>query len=612
MSIDAPDEPRSVVAQPSSNGFSISVAQWDAFRLSVGKQSKRLSAKKVLGDASEGGTIYRWGMAAAANCECSPLIQTLSRLADDPKLSKKSLSSEELRQAAAHFLATIGSAAKCSALDSASAILWASSLPGLLDYFDSSLWWRMVASLRQLHAAALKLNRHDNYLHLMLGCELALTLAWRLPELEDAEQLSSSAEIVLEEWFEQGEVSIANALQHGGRDARLILASLIRCQRILRKLGRRKLASEQVKLAKQLATWTIALTTRTGDTAFGCLGRKTLADDLGELGLITAACEFSRQSLEPAAEAALGKAPQGGRLVWEINLPLALHHDADAKVAVLFSDWDVRRGRTHLDYAGEDVRLELFAGHSKLISGSWQTTIELDGEAQEPNGSWEEVCEFSDDDVHYLEIEQPWTGDLLLQRQLMLIREDRCVFIADAVLPANPSTDDSRLIKYSSRLPLANEIVFDPEQETREFFLSDAGQRQALVIPLSASEWRVGPTDARVEQTDDRGLLLTTQGRGRLFAPLWFDMQRRRFKRKRTWRQLTIGHQLRIVPRNESVGYRVQVGSEHWMMYRSLVACASRTVLGKHLNADFFASRFDPSDGDHEILVTVDDSEKTN
>jgi hypothetical protein len=32
-------------------------------------------------------------------------------------------------------------------------------------------------------------------------------------------------------------------------------------------------------------------------------------------------------------------------------------------------------------------------------------------------------------------------------------------------------------------------------------------------------------------------------------------------------------------------------------------------VLGKHLVADFFAARFDPSDGSLEELVTVDENE---
>jgi hypothetical protein len=190
----------------------------------------------------------------------------------------------------------------------------------------------------------------------------------------------------------------------------------------------------------------------------------------------------------------------------------------------------------------------------------------------------------------------------------MLLRDDRCLLLADAVLPSNPSGQTQQSIQYSSRLPLVSRIKVEPLHETRELFLSNDRQR-SLVIPLSASEWQIGPSDATLKGTEDQHLLLSAHGCGRLYAPVWFDFQQRRFRRKRTWRQLTVADQLRIVGRDEAVGYRVQIGSEQWVVYRSLSGQSCRTVLGKHLNAGFFSSRFDPSDGNHEELVTVDDSE---
>ncbi len=43
------------------------------------------------------------------------------------------------------------------------------------------------------------------------------------------------------------------------------------------------------------------------------------------------------------------------------------------------------------------------------------------------------------------------------------------------------------------------------------------------------------------------------------------------------------------------------------MFYRSLCESCLRSVLGKHLIADFFCGRFDPGDGDIDDLITVDD-----
>jgi hypothetical protein len=72
---------------------------------------------------------------------------------------------------------------------------------------------------------------------------------------------------------------------------------------------------------------------------------------------------------------------------------------------------------------------------------------------------------------------------------------------------------------------------------------------------------------------------------------------------------LTVADELRIVERSEATGYRIQMGSEQWMVYRSLGDHHTRTVLGKHLIADFYCGRFDPGDGSHEELITVDEGE---
>ncbi|MFG0262284.1 MAG: hypothetical protein ACF788_07830, partial [Novipirellula sp. JB048] len=163
----------------------------------------------------------------------------------------------------------------------------------------------------------------------------------------------------------------------------------------------------------------------------------------------------------------------------------------------------------------------------------------------------------------------------------------------------------------SSRIPIASGVSAEFENETREVWLGDA-RRRVLVMPLSASEWRVGPTTTKLEASEDDHLVWTAAGTGALYLPLWFDLQQRRFRRKRTWRQLTVGDERRLCEAHEAVGFRVQVGSEQWMIYRSLGARRCRTVLGKHLIADFFAARFDTGEGDYDELVTVDDSESSD
>lgn len=608
MSIDSTEEVTSSSLPSERNSESSSESgDWETLRQQFLSDAKQGEAKQIFGEAAKRGAVYRWGVAVAQGGPCDELTDLLSRLACGQRKGKSKHASVDLTSASDLFVERMDRASSYSTLDAANIVLWSSALPALSDQLDQSRWWRVLSAIQQARESILQRSRAYATTHLIMGGELGLTLAWRLGDLPSCQHLQASSLDAIAQWCNGDEESIQAAIAQG-TDARLVLASLIRCRRLLQQVTKGKLRKKQVQIGAELATWIAAMTTHTGGSALSTACRKDVADDLPPHGLLAHAVEFDSESLAPAVAASLGAAQSGGRLTWEVDLPETMHHDPDAKLAMMFPDWDVRRGRTHIDYSGEEVRLEVFAGRTQVVSGPWQTMIEVDGQEQQPCDEWINACDFSDDDVHYVEIEQAWTAGILLQRQMMLLREDRCLLLADAVVPSNRLESDSRSISYVSRLPLSPSIGIDAEPETREVFLTD-GRRRGLVFPLSAAEWRVGPTNATLKETEDRHLLLSTQGRARLYAPLWFDFQHRRFKRKRTWRQLTIADQLRIARRDEAVGYRVQVGSEQWMMYRSLAGGCCRSLLGKHLIADFFASRFDPSDGSHDALVTVDDND---
>ena len=68
---------------------------------------------------------------------------------------------------------------------------------------------------------------------------------------------------------------------------------------------------------------------------------------------------------------------------------------------------------------------------------------------------------------------------------------------------------------------------------------------------------------------------------------------------------MTVAERLQVQPPSVATGFRVQIGSGQWLFYRSLVAPASRSVLGQNVNHEFFAGRFD-RDGETEQLVAVD------
>ncbi|EMI19761.1 hypothetical protein RMSM_03320 [Rhodopirellula maiorica SM1] len=603
------DEPATASANDHVAAPPKSDENWKLLRKKIESHSHKSPAKDVFGKSAIGGTVYRWGVATASGSPIDPVRMSLSQLACDQKpIRRRSTRPLDLVSATTEMIAQLDHG-DMSALSCHDAVIWAGAMPQLIQQLEPVLWWELLGSLQRFRELVLQSHSPDSHAHLIVGAELGLTLAWRLAELPSCKRAQKSAIESFAQWCDHEEDAIPNALADA-TTARLILGSIMRCQALLKTTAKKKFQKSWHAVGDEMATWVAALTTHRGTSAFSRLGRGDVKDDLGKTGLLEHAIAFDPETLRPATEAALGLGHTGGRLAWEVCLPESFVHSDGAKLAVMLPEWDVRRGRTHLHYAGEHNQLEIFAGRTQIVAGQVQTSIEINGAEQAASGDWELICEYTDDEVHYIEIEQDWTGGVVLQRQLMLIRSDRSLMLADGVLPKNRQASESlsQKIRYSTRIPFASGVSPELEKETREVYLC-AGQHAAVVIPLSASEWRIGPTTTKLSASEDEHLVWSAEGTGAMYVPLWFDLQRRRFKRKRTWRQLTVADERRICEQHEAAGFRVQVGSEQWLVYRSLGDRRCRTVLGKHLIADFFAAKFDQGEGIYDELVTVDDAE---
>lgn len=270
-----------------------------------------------------------------------------------------------------------------------------------------------------------------------------------------------------------------------------------------------------------------------------------------------------------------------------------------SRLAILRPHWS-SADRFVVDYRRGDMRGELIAGGEVLLSGACTVALTLDGLPLTPDAMWEQVCWVSDDDADYLELQLSFDRGVRIQRHLLLAREDRFLFWADAVLGVQPGA-----IKYRCTLPLADGIAFQPAGETREGCLVGR-RRRATVLPLALAEWRAEPSAGGLAQ-GERGLELSqtaTHARA-LFAPLWIDLAPRRLTRAVTWRRLTVAEDRAIQPPDVAAGYRVAVGREQWLFYRSLDACGNRTVLGHNLVTEFFAARFS-REGVAEPLMEIE------
>ena len=69
--------------------------------------------------------------------------------------------------------------------------------------------------------------------------------------------------------------------------------------------------------------------------------------------------------------------------------------------------------------------------------------------------------------------------------------------------------------------------------------------------------------------------------------------------------RLTVAEQLQIQPDDTAVGYRVALGDEQWLIYRSLSEPRNRTLLGHNLSTEMLVARFD-TDGEVEPLIEIE------
>ncbi|XZE52170.1 hypothetical protein SH139x_003852 [Planctomycetaceae bacterium SH139] len=614
----------------------VAESQWPELRRRIIRRGVRRNLATLWPEAPGDGGPLVWGWQVAAG-EIPPVARQLGRLVAGKPLAEEF----DLLAAVDHFLNIVAAQAS-QPLVMAEALQWAYALPKLaeLDFegeldregLTSTQWWRLLDELQLLQRAGAEESAPESLARLMSGGELGLVLAWQLADLPSCEALQTSALEAVSSWFEQSGDAVAATVGDGGRWIRLGLASALRSRRLSARF-RKRISLKRSAAAVDLATWTAAMTRANGSNLLG--PNVAPKDDCRKAGLFDMAIkEVGGPALKTAIDTSLHRIKSDGRLAWRVELPEPGWFDGDAGLAVMLPEWDVRRGRVAVDFSQPIIRLEVSGGKQPLLSGQWRAEIIVDGVQREPSGPWRELCWHSDDDVHYLEVEQTFAGGIRLQRQVMLLRDDRALMLADAVLGAEPGKE----LQLLTEVDLAPQVAVDEDDDMRELLLVD-DKRRAMVLPLALGEWRVGKSRGNLSVADQTasaslpfqlngaangdsisngeaeqatapaGLLLAAQLRGQqsLYHPLWLDLLGKRLRSSRTWRRLTVGEKLSLVPEHQATAFRVHCGNDQWVVYRSLTGAANRTFLGKNLISDFFCGRFDADDGSVEELISVDE-----
>ncbi len=312
--------------------------------------------------------------------------------------------------------------------------------------------------------------------------------------------------------------------------------------------------------------------------------------------------------LEEVARSAKGRARRTARALRSSDAKVSRRglvpldqHDAAAAVAVVRTGWGRDAVRVMLEYRDAAPRLEIAVGDRLLVDGGWDWTTSVDGRRLDVEGAWAVECWEADRKAACVEIVAPLAGGLRIERQVVVLRRERIVLLADAIVPggtAAAGTDGD--LGHRMAVRLAPALDAEPAAETREVLVYD-GRMRAMALPLALPEWRI--TGQGSLDVTDGELALTQTGRRRLYAPLWLDCDPRRSGRQLTWRQLTVADTRRNLPPQQAAGFRVQSGDEQWLLYRALDMPRNRTLLGCNVSCGFLLGRIKRSG---EVARTIE------
>ena len=481
-------------------------------------------------------------------------------------------------------------------------IAWVHGLPRLAKRLTADTWWKLWERLVAL-AAMGRTECKDPLVEQMLGGELPLALAYLFPEIVACRKLAAAARRVLS----AGLVDLLDGegLPHGKHlgQFRPLLACWTRCRAIGAVFAEgawSEAAQEQYQwLVRHAVRWSRPDGSQMLAPAATGAWCRPLVDAALRLG--------GDDDDKDLATLLLPGHSQTARAAVNMALPETAYFSEWAEVAMLRPDWARGAPCLAINYAGPPIRIELLAQRDVLWSGGWETEVLREGKRLAPSaaadeGDWHETCWISNEEVDYLELECWLADDFRLERHILLARQDRFLLVADAVSGNRPGR-----LEYRSRFPLvAPDIPGNPRRKAPRVFWCRVGWRTVRGCcrwhcPSGAAQRRPAAWNS------ERGRLELRQsctGQA-MFAPLFVDLEPGRLARPMTWRQLTVAENLTAQSDDVAVGYRVQIGRQQWLFYRSLAVCGNRTLLGHNLVSEFLVARFS-KEGKVEAIIETE------
>lgn len=492
---------------------------------------------------------------------------------------------------------------------------WIHALPDVGRDIPPALWLEVLqCALTQVDRAWESGPEDGLYPWIVWACEVPLALAKQLSHLGSQDRIVSETLNRIALLLEESADDPRLFLTRGGQDLRALLACIVRCRWSADAVGARKWYPPQRKALGKLAIAMLALSDPQGhsmlfdekDTQHDDHLWAAISQLVGDNKKLTLAASCA---LPDSVGKMLGFKPSKLRKdkTLDTSLPKPSHYWDKNSLVSMRRSWRDLGCRVAVDFSTDVIWLDVLGEDGKRVfCGDWDVEVTRDNQPVPVDVAWQEVCWFTDDDVDYLELECDLEGVCKIQRQVMLMREEGIVYFADALIA---ESEGEWTIK--STWNMADGVQLHAEPKTNECKLlrmqSDetSAKPAALLLPVAMPEWRRSPTGAHLSGKGQQVLLQSTVQGKSMYSPLVVALRGNQKTNAYTWRQLTVAEDLQIQSRDKAEAYRVQINKDQWVFYRSLTPCIRRTVMGLHLNTEFYAARFCSADGQYEALIEV-------
>lgn len=471
------------------------------------------------------------------------------------------------------------------------AVALASLMPRLAAVAEESRWWHALRTLNSLTDNS-RPSGSGIAIRQLLTIELPLVLARQLAVVPACRELALPARELLV--VEQAELLDSDGWLRAAHmdEFPVVFACWTRCHRLLDSL-KCGLSKDSQNTWEWLIRQAMRMLREDGSFAFAPPTVSRNHD------LINAAASTSsgRKDREIAGAVCRLKGAATGQNIKEKREHIFSEW---ACAGMLRSSWSHRSPRVAVIADGTDCRLEIGRGNVMLQTDT-MPSLAVNGVEMRPREPWSVTCDHNDRDVEFLELQIRFEGEITLQRQILLARKSRFLFLADLVL--GPAREE---LEYRQEYRIGRPFSVLGESETREVYLMDKERLSALLLPLALPEWKSAYSRNSLVMSDDGKLVLCQSALARnLCASLFIDFSAGRSNKPRTWRSLNIAEQMQPVASDVAVAWRVRTGNDQFIFYRSLARPGNRTFIGQNFSGEFFVGKFNKQ-GLCDDLIRID------